>query len=71
MPRIQLTPTVRVALIFLRIYLIVLLLLILFKFILLFTHGSSDNQKGPHERPPTGHVLRLPEGSGGRLSARS
>jgi hypothetical protein len=53
MPRIQITPTVRIALVFLRVYLIVLLLLILLKFILLFTHGSSDKSKEASEKPST------------------
>ena len=54
MPRIEITPTVRIALVFLRVYLIVLLFLILFKFILLFTHGSSDKSKEAPAKPSTG-----------------
>ena len=41
MPRIEMTPTVRFALFFLRIYLIVLLGLIGLKFVRTFTHPSS------------------------------
>ncbi len=52
MPRIEMTPTVRFALFFLRVYLIVLLALITLKFVRTFS-GSSPRPPSP---PPTQRV---------------
>jgi hypothetical protein len=51
MPRIHLTRTVKIALYFLRIYLILLLGLIILKFVLMFTGGKKNEapvQSAPH-----------------------
>jgi hypothetical protein len=64
MPRIQITRTVRIALVFLRVYLIALLVLILVKFILLFTSGSSDKAKDPPVKPSTGISRQDPSPGG-------
>ncbi len=50
MPRIQMTRSVKVALFFLRVYLIVLLALILIKFVGMFSKGNSS--KGMPSNPP-------------------
>ena len=62
MPRIQITRSVKIALISLRVYLIVLLLLIIFKFILLFTHGSGKQKESP-VKPSTSLTVHDSRGS--------
>ncbi|MGA8655996.1 MAG: hypothetical protein WB586_07575 [Chthoniobacterales bacterium] len=47
MPRIKMTPTVRVALWTLRIYLLVLLTLIAIKFIRVFSSGTDQSPSPP------------------------
>lgn len=66
MPRIEMTPTVRFALFFLRIYLIVLLALITLKFVRTFS-GSSPRPQSP---PPVQRVER-PQGDSRTLGLRS
>jgi len=65
MPRIEMTPTVRFALFFLRIYLIVLLGLIGLKFVRTFTNSSPRPQPPPSvertEQPSDANVLSVPE----------
>ena len=52
MARIHMTRSVKIALFFLRIYLIVLLGLILFKFVLLFSAKSSSGSASFPQSPP-------------------
>jgi hypothetical protein len=59
MPRIQMTPTVRFVLVFLRVYLLVLLALITVKFVRTFS-GSSPQ---PHAPPPVQRVQRAESAS--------
>jgi hypothetical protein len=54
MPRIHMTRTVKVALYFLRVYLIVLLGLILVKFVLLFSGKSSPTPATEQRSIPAG-----------------
>ncbi len=55
MPRIEMTPTVRFALFFLRVYLIVLLALITLKFVRTFSGSSPSPQSSP---PPVQRTER-------------
>lgn len=65
MPRIEMTPTVRFALFFLRIYLIVLLGLIGLKFVRTFTNSSPRPEPPPSvqrtERPSDAKAISAPE----------
>jgi len=72
MPRIEITPTVRVALIFLRVYLIALLILIVVKFVLLFSHDSSQKPKEPRdEKAPASYYFREDKYPGGPAHGNS
>ena len=62
MPRIEMTPSVRFALFFLRIYLIVLLALITLKFVRTFTSSASP--------PPAFHPRRAPPVTAGCHASR-
>ena len=66
MPRIQMTPTVRFALFFLRVYLIVLLGLITLKFVRTFARSTPSPQP-----PPAVQRVERPEGTSRTLGLRS
>jgi hypothetical protein len=66
MPRIEMTPTVRFALFFLRVYLIVLLALITLKFVRTFS-GASPLPQSP---PPAERIERA-EDAGPRTSQKT
>lgn len=55
MPRIEMTPTVRFVLVFLRVYLLVLLVLITVKFVRTFSGSSPSPQSSP---PPVQRTER-------------
>ncbi|MFI5250900.1 MAG: hypothetical protein ACHQQQ_00590 [Bacteroidota bacterium] len=58
MPRIQMTRPVKIALFFLRIYLIALLLLILVKFVLLFSKPAPAKTSTPQQQTSSDSLHR-------------